>query len=390
MPRPLHTILIPLILAIAVPPASLLAQDKLTTSPRGWNSSEGNDSGRILGAFSTARYQFLDGELKGLGVKLLKQVQYRHDWQYYIPQTGAGRTWSQVKLAIGEGDYAKQSTTWSHNRLSTPTRVFDASIAWPDMNGYPSTGTAGPAPFHPGLAFPFSTSWSYSGKRDILLEYVFVGGKLKNGMRWVTATESPYHMDSVRPVIANRGGTTTYGRTTCTDSGQPSGASCTPAVTTYAANTGNRYNTNQHFVYTYSLRTAKNAPVIHALTTTGSTTGVTIPLACNKLFVNLGGAPLYFSGIADNIIGSYSTSGALGYFPYTPAAVGIPIWVQAAWADSVNKNLMLTNAAMTTVPPQPPDPPRRAVQYDYQLNSVAGPGFTNDPRKNAIARYTYR
>ena len=170
----------------------------------------------MFGEWQAARLMFFDGEMR-TSVMVMKEVAARHDYRDYDNHNhnhnnGQGRTWSKVTLAISTCDITKINQNFSLNPTTTPSKVFDASVTFPTMSGYPSSM---PAPW--ALRFPFSIPWLNNGTADICLDFDFNGGMLANGRSWSTGWYQTYYTDAFNGGDRSTGNYTVMG-TGCTDS----------------------------------------------------------------------------------------------------------------------------------------------------------------------------
>ena len=68
--------------------------------------------------------------------KVIKQVDFRADFRGH--HDTRGRTWSNVTLRLAECLHdGAISTTFSRNPIGTQTTVFNATVSWPTIRGYP-------------------------------------------------------------------------------------------------------------------------------------------------------------------------------------------------------------------------------------------------------------
>lgn len=308
------------------------------TSPSGYLSTEGEWSSAVLGSYPRGRFMLIDGDRRG-PVTIVKEVAYRRDYQLNL---GAGRAWSQVTIDYAPCDATVQTTTFSRVATTTPSRVFSGSVAWPAI--------IGPPPRSPGvwggpsgrLKFPFAITVVSSGRTDLSFDYRFYGGTFGNSSPWTTS--EPYYLDGFivprihsAPFREHGNGATTAG---CRD-----GATTVGGLLRVRSKTWNP-PTSRVEVNIISSLTAPSAPVLHVVGVVGSAAGVRFPgLSCNKIHVDLGQSVLAIRQGTDNS----GAAGTLLTAPYTPALAGLPLWAQAAWDDSVTRNMQLTNAIETSI-----------------------------------------
>jgi len=378
-------------LALAAP---LCAQGTIY-SPKDLAKSEGQYYGYYFFRYSEPRWQQADGENRGSPF-VMNSIAMRLDGNYnYNTSYGMGRTWSNLTLVISEGDLSKFSTTYAANATTTPTTVFNAGWSLPTV-----TGVQSPAPQPWGgkngeLKIPFSTTWVYTGKQDILTDWTYSGGVLANAATWTGSTTRYYMIDSYGSAneYSNVGSTYAYLPTTrlnnnstgvttrCNDSEH--GTTSTGSYTyLYAYAYGAKYPIDNYrgnlYYYHISYYTGYENPVIHALAVANSATGTDVGTGCNKL--HLVGPMLLFPRVT--MPASYSTSGYSGYrfnlLKWDKAMAGLKLTVQAAWSDSSTSRFALSQAREATLPSGLPGPaPQRLAIYNYSKTSTTGFGPYN-------------
>ncbi len=359
--------------------SSALSAQVTFTAPLGYDTVEGNYYGHSLGSYSTGRYQAVEGSLKGQGTRIMKRVEYRYDLgTNYTPAEGMGRSWTSVTLDVCGTDITKLTATFSTNIIGTPTRVFSGQVSWSTVSGKITSNPWGQG----GLSFPFSQVTTYSGQNDLMLDYSFQGGVLKNNAAWtyqsggqtfsssmLFRTDGIFMGDDITsfPVYVPRG---TRVAPICTDAGQ-AGTFSSWAHHFYLGYSDTHPTTSlrgkiRMRVQTYY--TAKSAPVVGAITLKGSEVGVSLPgFGCNNLHVDLSGPALYLFATTD----ANGLSGWLIDTTLTPPAGlrGLTTWFQAAWTDSITGQAKLTLAQMSTIPPKPIPSTKRSVY----INLVSSP-----------------
>ncbi len=391
-----------LALAIAAP----LGAQNVIYSPKDLASTEGQYYAYYFFRYSAPRWQLVDGENRGKAA-VISSLSMRLDGTYnYNTSYGMGRTWSNVSLTISEGDFDKFSTTFASNATTTPTSVFSATWSLPSV-----TGVQSPAPQPWGgksgeLKIPFTSTWVYTGQKDILTDWTYSGGVLANAASWATTTSRYYMIDSYgsaneyssigstyRYIPSTRLNNNSAGVTTrCNDSAH--GTSTTGAYSyLYAYAYGEKYPVLNYrgnlYYYHISYYTGYENPVIHALAVANNTTGADVGTGCNKL--HLVGPLLLFPTVT--MPSSYSTSGYSAYrfnlLKWEQAMSGLKLTVQAAWSDSSTSRFALSQAAEATLPPGLPSPaPKRMAIYNYTKTSTTGFGPYNYYYMNPAFAYS--
>jgi len=267
----------------------LLAQGSMTTPPGGL-TREGDGHTLYFAWFPNARFQQVDGMHTGKAASIT-EIAFRLDYQNHTSDTTMGRSWTRITLDISETtNYSGMSQTWSQNITTTPTRVFDSKWSWPTYTGFPPLkptvwgGTKG------RLRFPFTNPWSYTGKNEILMDYVFRGGRLDNNALWSASYLYDFPLDCAGLLTHQNWGTyeTLLQNARCADSAITLNAA---AITFgYTCCFGAAHPTvalrNRVVVAHFSNWTAPGgAPVVHAVGL-GGTTGIEVGARCNPLYVD--------------------------------------------------------------------------------------------------------
>lgn len=301
---------------------------------------------------SAGHYQNIDDELNGR-LRILKSVAYRMDNKSHTTSSALGRTWSGVTLKMAEVNYANVSTTFSNN-MATPTTVFSGSVNWPSYTGW--VGAPQPpaaAPIQSAHTFPFAGVWVYSGNDAIVHDYVFTGGVLANNGPWTS--NSSYHLDGAIIVTSMGTGAARFPSTaTCHDSAISGTTTATAAqmVTQYnqysQAYPGVQNNTIE--VPISSLYTAPGAPVIHGVGLAAFNNGVGIPIgfACNNLILDV--TAFIALGTTAGPLPKAETPRLLASGPRNAVNLGVDIWMQGVWTDSVTGQTSLTTASRASAP----------------------------------------
>ncbi len=336
LPKPLASLLVAFLWA-----GSLCAQGSLS-SPAGYLGQESADGiapySMFLGGYPEQRFQLADGNLRGRGLTLTA-AELRRDTQPGFESTG--RSWTAVTLRVGETNLASFGQTFSQNRVGAMATVFRAAATWPKHTGLSTR----PAPWGTvGLRFPFASPVVYSGKRDLLLEYVFAGGTLDNSTTWNAGSLHSYYLDGISGSHHAVSTSRFFGSTGCKDGSQQNGAVQRLYVLSHAKSSPAYPNQFSHYQESYN--TAPRMRVLQGIGISGSSTGTEVG-TCNRLHI----LPLAtFALVADT---DGYTRMSLGSAPYSSSVVGLKIWAQTAWADSRTNGLKLTNAAQATVVAQP-------------------------------------
>ncbi len=364
------------------------AQNTYKTSPNGLLTTEGYRAAYMFGEWQAARLMFFDGEMR-TSVMLMKEIALRHDYRPFYngnsnSNNGQGRNWTKVTLAISTCDITKINQNFALNPTTTPSKVFDASVTFPSMSGFPSSK---PAPW--ALRFPFSASWLNNGASDICLDFDFNGGTLANAKSWATNWYQTYYTDAFNGGDSSSGSYSVLG-TGCTDSGFTAKGSGIVFTNVYSS----RYTTNVSYqnmykVSTRSRYTAKGKPVVHVVSLFGNKTGITFPgVSCEKVFIDMT-KPLYIFAMIAGTDSRATTSLNFPLIPYQKSLENIPFFMQAAWDDSSTTALKFTYAEETLLPPMPGVYNRQMIyQNDTTSKGTASTGKVFDAAThNPIFRY---
>jgi hypothetical protein len=340
LPGLIPGIILAVVLILAL--SGLLSAQGTLSSPPGYLGQESASGiapySMLLGGYPAQRFQLADGNLRGFNLALTR-VELRRDTQPGFASTG--RSWTNVTLQAGETDLSGFGKGFTQNRLGRMTTVFTAAVRWPPPDGLSTR----PAPWGTtGLAFPFTAPVVYSGQRDLLLEYVFAGGRLDNGNTWSPGSLRSYYLDGISGTHHAVSQSRFFGSTECRDSDQQNGAVQRLYLLSHAQSSPSHPDRFSHYQESYN--TAARLPVLAGIGIAGNSAGTSIG-TCNRLYVTL---LAVFAQVADS---DGFARMSLGSAPYVSAFVGSSIWAQSAWADSRTQALKLTNAAQATIVAQP-------------------------------------
>jgi hypothetical protein len=374
---------IALLLALSAP----IAAQSQSTAPAGFEKAPGDRWTYYLGGYPNARFQMADGEFRGTA-KTITQVEFRaEELRFFTSSSGAGRKWSLVTLDMGTTDHTAMSTTFSANRLTTMTRVFSSStMQWPTL-----TGTQTSTPWG-HVKFPFNQSpWVYSGKADLLFEYVFSGGQLANAATWGSSSRKSYYLDGLNSSTSSSLVTGAYWPAVvpvCNDSAITSTSFArTYLQTTVYSPTSTSTFKGQVVFATDSSYTAPNAGVASVLAV-GSKTGRFVPFAaCNtQLYTNL---VLPFVLILKTADAAGKTTRTSFNIPYNSSFAGTTVWAQSAWTDSKTNQFSLTCARFNDIPTWP-RLYKKTMVYDYRGSPTAVTGASSSSVRQTLPLLTYK
>jgi hypothetical protein len=264
-----------------------------------------------------------------------------------------------VHLTLADGDLARFSTTFANNLLTPPTRVFLGSVNWPAFTSQGQPGAFGGAAGE--LDFPFAQPWTYGGTSDIVLDFDFNGGALANQGAWGNATSIGYGLDGEFPSTLwyHTAQSTSFG-TACRDSSQTADAGVSLNVIVFDSTPMRlsvlgwvqdqvMISAHHHHIGTDPHGSSSYQPSIHLIGLAGLFAGQPIPgIACARLHLDLNGPTFQF--IPSDRTQPPSPTLRL---PVDRRLIGLRLWYQAAWPDSVTGALRLTNGATVTIPDQP-------------------------------------
>ncbi|MHC4812845.1 MAG: hypothetical protein ACYTKC_11010 [Planctomycetota bacterium] len=374
-----HAPLIVLLAALAASiPAPASAQStRYVTSPAGYLQKPGELYTLQLGALRNMRFQQGDGILqKGAAVSIL-QLDYRLDNRTYASDQGVGRTWTQVTLSMSEVNRAdRMSRTFSSNRLVTPVVVFQSKVTWSGVVGRPTVLKWGSH-----VSFPFLRPWAYSGKNDMLMEWVFTGGALANSAAWTASL--PYYMDS-----ASHTGVSFADEWSIVSTGQCGG----PFVRMTYNNFHKQYQfpsqAGKTLAASESRLTTPNTPLIHTWGLPRATP-LDVGARCNKLHID---PQVFFFGTGSKPNPPFDPGGSFLtpklWFPTWPPAYGVRVGAQTAYVDA-QQVFSLGGASFVKLPGAPPAPVRKLLIWS--ANIAAGTGtLLNTPWTTAFPRVWYR
>jgi len=362
------------------------------TSPTGLLGVEGDVESYLFGAYPSARHMLFDGEfLKS--TMLVKEVAMRIDFRASTSTSSMGRTWSDVRLSVGEGDMDNIVPTFSLNPNGAPTRVFSGSITWPTNIGIPTN-----LPTKWTKLFPFGTTWHYTDNKDICLDFDFNGGTLANNAAWATSKIYHYFLDAFPSTPFNEAPQTYFGKSGtkggCIDSAGSLPATNFLHCTAYGSNYHDAKYRGKHRLFTFSYFTARARPVVNVVNFVGIPSGFPFTgITCNLLYLDVRRFLLVNTRLASPTPGAWSgyifPSGTPdGLVPINKAYTGLEIWAQAMFEDTQTKGLKLSRATMIKIPTEPRAVRRTALfQYNATAKSSYGYGPYIDPSHNPILRY---
>ncbi len=319
-----------------------------------FQTNQGRGYAFHLGAYSTGRYQLMDGNLRN-SVSIITNIAYRPDnGRTYDQSSGTGRSFTNVTVHLSDCDIASSTTTLSTNATSTPALAFSGSVTWPTITGV-ANYTTWP------IAFPCS-AWVSSGTADVMADYQFTGGTLANKHVWTMFSSRSYYMDGFYLASFAHATTRWEGsrHQACLDSNTLNPIDI-PSTWMSMSHFGPSFSLssyrNKFGFYMESERTAPNSTAIHLLDVAGSSAGTNFPgIACQTLHV--AGSPVMLVMPVTTDAGGDSARNLLGTSngrsPASKAAVGIRLWGQTAWQDSGTGALRLTQGASVEIPALPP------------------------------------
>ncbi|MHC4077224.1 MAG: hypothetical protein ACYST0_02140 [Planctomycetota bacterium] len=364
---------VPFVLAAA---ASLpLPAQTTTTSPAGWDGREAPEVSTMLGGYPEARFQFLDGEVNGLAMKL-SQLEMRADGQHAANQPA--RAWQRTLLFLAPCDFNNHSIWFANNATATPQLAFIGKVSWPAVK----TTTVKPLAQWGGAngeyRFPFGAPYQKPKGKDLLVDFVFAQGSLV-GANW--SGFSAYLLDGFHESGSVRDWPTVFGSAACRDSSQTRAAICEVGMWTHRKQLPHPW-ADTVVAWLSTFFAAPSSPVIQAMGI-GQSAGVPVG-SCQSLY--LATPQVFLSSKAD---ASGTASIYLGAFPYQPSLAGARITAQAAYNDSITKRFALTLASETTVAKQPGPYSFKIVSY-FKDSATGTQGSFADHQSIPVFRYRYQ
>jgi len=364
--------------------APLLGQGSMTTPPGGL-TREGSDYAAFFGAYAGARFQQIDGMHPGRNTTSITQIAFRLDYRDHDATTAMGRSWTRITLDISETtNYREMSYLLGRNITMTPTRVFASQWSWPAQTGFPRSRPDRWGGVTGDLRFPFTKPWVYTGKDDILVDYVFRGGTLANQGAWSGSNHVAFYLDNelFKDRKQSKGLPLPLLSGSCADSGVGSSTARAYAnghAYSYGPSSGEITLRNKLRLQHDSYFTAPNAPVVHALGLGGSHIGVDLGARCYLLYVDFS-KPVVLVPLNTS---SDGYSGLMGWVvPWDDEFRKQQIYIQAAWADSKTRAFSLSAAMRVTLPDGLPLALAPRVKTAYTADPDAGyatdiPGISN-------------
>lgn len=363
--------------ALLVVFATHLAAQTTTTSPQGWDQTEGPGISQLLGGYPDGRFQYLDGEVHQLSAKI-NQVEMRVDLTFAYDQPA--RTWQQVFLFLAHTDVQKHSSTLSLNALTTPQLVFLSKVSWPAVKNSTVATSTGPwGGINGEYRLPFRTPFAKTANRDLLVDFAMGQGSLGNNAAWTTF--NMYPLDGFDEREETRAPSRLFGSTACRDSSQVRAAVCETGLFTYRKQAHTTQRADRVVAWLSTFFAAPSAPVVQAM---GVIQSPGTPIgACQPLYVQ----PLTF--VYANADSAGTASVFLGSVPYQPALAGLSIGAQAAYHDSSTQRFELTQATDSPIAKQ--EGPYLVHRVSYWVSPAgATQGWFADHSSNPLFRYTYQ
>ncbi len=364
------------------------AQGYITT-PKGMLANEGGLYAQLFGAWSNARFHQVDGTHVGSAGHTITKIAFRLDHRHHDYFSATGRSWTNIKLDVSETDFDKLSASFSQNIIGKQTTVFDSKWTWEGQSGAPLLRPA--AWGGPGgkLSFPFHTAWVYSGRKAMLMDYRFRGGALANGVPW--SFNSHYFFLDGTPTsgfAVASGELLPSSLKGCTDgywaSTKYGAVAISSAYATAFGSSAQGLRNKLQFTLMGQFL-GWRAAAIHAIGLGGSKTGVHIGVPCQRLYVDLS-KPTILLSLRGLIVNRY------WIVPWQPVMSDLPVYVQAAWADSVTGAFKLTVASRVTLPHRLPSSVLPQFRSIHSQNPAAAEG--RGPVLNGglfpITQYTVR
>ncbi len=371
-PHTVVAILATLLFLLAVPAQA----QKATTSPSGWDRTEGPGISQLLGGYPEGRFQFLDGEVNMLSAKIT-QVEMRLDKNFAYDQPA--RTWQRVLLFLAHTNAQKHSTVLKQNPTTTPQLVFISKVSWPKVKNQTISVTAPWGGISGEYRFPFRTPFTKAASKDLLLDFAFGQGVLANNAAWTTLNFYP--LDGFDEREETRERSRLFGTTICRDSSQVRAAVCDAGLYTYRKQIHTTQRADRVLAWLSTFFAAPSAPIAQAM---GTIQNPGTPIGtCQKLYLK----PLVVMFANTNSQGTASVF--LGSVPYQPALAGVNIGAQAAYHDSKTRRFELTLATNSPIARQQGPYLVNRVSY-WATSANATSGSFADHTSNPLFRYSYQ
>ncbi|MEM7202418.1 MAG: hypothetical protein AAF628_19255 [Planctomycetota bacterium] len=134
-------------------------QDHWTSSPRGYETREGNSSQDLIGKESMLRYQQVNSLHEG-SMSNRNRIAFRRDG-VLADNTDYGARNIELELTMSEADYSSFGTDFAANMTgNTMTVITRKTISMPDWTFAPASG---PAPADGIMLFDNPVTWNYPG-----------------------------------------------------------------------------------------------------------------------------------------------------------------------------------------------------------------------------------
>lgn len=364
---------------LAAPFVDLSAQSHISVPPR-FVTLEAGSYCQFLGSTPEFRAQVGIGTLRGRA-RSLRRLDLRAEGGR-SPGQAAARSFRNVQLRLGPGDLSTFSRTFASNLDPRAVTVFNGPMNWPGSSAVQPT----PAPWGVEVSFPFQVIYADGGTTDLLLDFEFAGGTMRNGKRWLSIVD--YRLDGVRNQPANTASVTALGTPSCSNFAGSPGARCEPLLQTFAADSGSP-NSNNRFAFSWELSGHPQGTTVAlgASLMRGTPTGVDIGNACNRLFMPMGPQMVQ---LFDTPIQNTSMVRAPGrpiYAPYNVNFVGARVYTQAAYMSPQRQRFELSAGGTAILPPQPT--PIRGMLWTWAINSQLPSGTQPNQYYMPLLRFTY-
>lgn len=357
--------------------SSAAAAQTYSYSPSRYATQPGGSVHNQFGSSPAGRCMFMDGDFRGLPMGI-KEIAFRPSWSSSAallspdkrPGYFAARSWSQMTLRMSRCDATAAEATFSANPTSPPTTVFQGAMSWPEFGQFTS---ARPLPF--SIKVPLRATWQHTGTEDICMDFQYSGGVLSGSTPWSEHTQYPLGAFSQGrfAISGARAGLSASARG-CVDSAPGNSwgrASSSVNIWAYSPQHPIPSYRGQYSVSVGAM--GVEGSVILAAGLNGRFRGVPFPgVTCNELYLDPAMPWITLSKTAQRQMVSHS-------FPsqrHFATLVGLGIWSQSAWLDSVTGELKLSAAGLALIPDLPLDPsPIRVHVFTDDPTQATGVGY---------------
>jgi hypothetical protein len=349
-----------------------------------YQSAAGKAYQYYFGRYSNGRWQFADGNFRNTALVVTKVSMRRSSTRTYSDTYRMGRSWTNVNIAISPTDLTSLTSNFSNNQTSTPTQCYSGAMSWPTVPVGLHANSQNVYTIQAPLTTPYINSGS--GSDDMLIDYKFRGGTLANNGVWASRTTKWYYTDGYQVTSVISGpqrffhDTTTAG---CVDSAaRPlfSRSYTYQWIFRYSSAYRTTSFRNRLRLYNYTYNVGPSSPFMNVVDLAVNPAGIPFGAGCEKLYLGVTPAALFYPGSAS--ISGFGGQNLMGFpnglVPFNPAFLGLELYTQSTWDDTVSKQTKLSAASSAKVPALGIESNAQAKRNSvYHFDNASPTGFVN-------------